>query len=440
MREVLVKNEEFKDSPLGKIPKDWDVNPLSTLGEIVTGTTPPSYVLGVWGDTLPFITPGEISEDGQILNVERSLSPIGINYVRTVPSQAVLVVCIGSTLGKTALSKEECATNQQINAVIPNSIHDSRFIYAALTYQIDQLLRCAGLQAVPIVNKQQFGKMLIPIAPPNIQRIIAEILDTVDEAIARTSSLIIKLKQTKAGLLQDLLTRGLDNDGKLRDPQAHPEQFKDSPLGIIPKNWEVFSVGDCILKIEQGWSPDCESFTTPLGEWGVLKTTSVVWEGYQDSENKRLPSHLEPDPNYEVKPRDVLMTRAGPNSRVGVVALVSQTQGKLMLSDKLYRLVPRELIKPDFLVYTLSGSQTQSHLSTLKTGLAESQTNISQEIVRSLLFILPSRKEQANIISILDSHDTRIRAEEAYLNKLKLQKQGLMQDLLTGKVRVRTIK
>ncbi|MEG3845056.1 restriction endonuclease subunit S, partial [Microcoleus sp. herbarium14] len=246
-------------------------------------------------------------------------------------------------------------------------------------------------------------------------------------------------KQIRAGLLHDLLTRGLDEDGKLRDAIAHPEQFKDSPLGRIPKDWTTVSLSQYLAIIEQGWSPNCESANANVGEWGVLKTTAVVWEGYQDFENKRLPNHLQPIPDYEVKPGDVLMTRAGPNSRVGVVALVRQTQGKLMLSDKLYRLVPCEGLRPDFLAYALSASGTQGYLSRLKTGLAESQTNISQEIVRTLIIALPLLEEQERIITLFDAHNTRIRTEEASLNKLKLQKKGLMHDLLTGKVRVNQI-
>ena len=66
-------------------------------------------------------------------------------------------------------------------------------------------------------------------------------LDTVDEAIAKTEAVIAKLRQVRAGLLHDLLTRGLDPHGQLRDPIAHPEQFQDSPLGQIPKEWEVRS-------------------------------------------------------------------------------------------------------------------------------------------------------------------------------------------------------
>ena len=68
---------------------------------------------------------------------------------------------------------------------------------------------------------------------------IAAVLDTVDEAIAKTEAVIAKLKQVRAGLLHDLLTRGLDEHGQLRDPVAHPEQFQDSPLGWIPAEWNV---------------------------------------------------------------------------------------------------------------------------------------------------------------------------------------------------------
>ena len=64
-------------------------------------------------------------------------------------------------------------------------------------------------------------------------------LDTVDEAIAKTEAVIAKLRQVRAGLLHDLLTRGLDQNGELRDPIAHPEQFHDSPVGRIPKNWRA---------------------------------------------------------------------------------------------------------------------------------------------------------------------------------------------------------
>src|SRR5690606_33484545 len=80
-----------------------------------------------------------------------------------------------------------------------------------------------------------------PICLPPLpeQRRIAAILDTLDEAIRQTEALIAKLKQIKRGLLHDLLTRGIDDNGELRDPERHPEQFRDSPLGRVPRGWMV---------------------------------------------------------------------------------------------------------------------------------------------------------------------------------------------------------
>jgi len=289
---------------------------------------------------------------------------------------------------------------------------------------------------VRVTPKETLG-WRVPIPRVDEQRRIAEILDTADEAIRGTEALVGKLKAMKAGLLDDLLTRGLDEHGHLRDPTNHPEQFKDSPVGQIPRDWALVRVRDVLTRIEQGWSPDCDSLPAVEGEWGVLKTTAVVWEGYQGRENKRLPGHLSPRPELEVCDGDVLMTRGGPNSRVGVVAYVDCTRPQLMLSDKLYRLVPKPSVIAEYLVLALSGHQTQRHLSTLKTGLAESQTNISQEIVRTLFLAVPPRAEQRLIAEATSAHDARIRAEEAYLEKLKLQKKGLMHDLLTGRVRVK---
>jgi type I restriction enzyme S subunit len=263
---------------------------------------------------------------------------------------------------------------------------------------------------------------------------ITEVLSTVDKAISETEALIAKQQRIKTGLMQDLLTRGIDENGNLRSEETH--QFKDSPLGRIPVEWSYQTLNKCLKNIEQGWSPDCEGIAAPQGQWGVLKTTSVVWEGYQSKENKVLPNFLKSKPQYEVKKGDVLMTRGGPNSRVGVVAYVYETQSKLILSDKIYRLKFDKTIDPEFIVLALSSSQTQRHLSTLKTGLAESQTNISQEIVKQLSIALPPKPEQEKISILIRRVYQQLQFDRVNLEKLKSVKTGLMQDLLTGKKRV----
>lgn len=263
---------------------------------------------------------------------------------------------------------------------------------------------------------------------------IAKILGTADKAIAQTEALIAKYQRIKTGLMQELLTRGIDERGNIRSEKTHRFVVKN---GIeVPEEWHSSTVGAYLEAIEQGWSPDCEGEAAPTGEWGVLKTTSVTWDGYNENENKKLPEKLIPKTHYEIKDGDVLITRGGPNSRVGVVAYVKKTRSKLILCDKIYRLKPKATLLPEFLAIALSGSTTQTHLSNLKTGMAESQTNISQKIVEKLTILVPEPNEQKQIIDKLSTIDKMLKQNQINLAKLQSLKTGLMQDLLSGKVRV----
>jgi len=266
------------------------------------------------------------------------------------------------------------------------------------------------------------------------QEKIGEILGTLDRAIEQTEALIAKQQRIKTGLMQDLLTKGIDEHGTIRSEATHA--FKDSPLGRIPVEWDVQSLDVLLTDIGQGWSPDCDSESAGVGEWGVLKTTAIVWEGFNSRENKRLPSNLKPRPHLEIKVGDVLMTRAGPNSRVGVVCYVYETEPMRILSDKLYRLETSDAVYGRFLVYSLSGFAAQRHLSNLKTGMAESQTNISQDIVRKLITVVPKPEEQRKIADLLDKASSEYADNHAALLKLHRLKHGLMHDLLTGERRV----
>jgi type I restriction enzyme S subunit len=286
------------------------------------------------------------------------------------------------------------------------------------------------------LNQGDLRDVRIPMPPEQEQRRIADVLDTVDAAIQETDAVVEKQEQVKTGLLQDLLTRGLDAEGRLRDPEREPEAFRETDLGFRPVEWDVESAGEILNGITQGWSPKCRPDPASQGQWGVLRTTSVQWSGFTEVENKALPSDLSPRPEYEVEALDVLMTRAGPASRVGVVALVEDVRGKLLLSDKLYRLEHRDDILPRFLHAALSSEKIQNLLGREKTGMAGSQTNISQRIVKDLPFPHPPIEEQKRIVSVLKEHSGHIEGEKAYRSKLQSLKNGLMQDLLTGRIRV----
>lgn len=164
-----------------------------------------------------------------------------------------------------------------------------------------------------------------------------------------------------------------------------------------------------ILSIDAGWSPQCEAQPASNNEWGVLKTTSVQWNEFRPYENKMLPKSLPPRLDLCVQEGDVLVTRAGPRKRVGVVAAVRKSEPNLMISDKLIRLRPdKTKIEPIFLEVSLASPFSQEHLVRRKTGLADAQVNISQAILRSTPIAYPSLAEQRRIVAYLDELQTKV--------------------------------
>lgn len=300
-----------------------------------------------------------------------------------------------------------------------------------------QANRDAVGSSYPAVNDSDVKQFEIFMPPYREQERVAQILDTLDTAIQRTKAIVEKLKQLRKGVLHDLLTRGIDANGELRTSCIEaPEHYQGSELGFIPKAWKPVPLSSLLAEIGQGWSPDCASTPANFGSWGVLKTTAITWAGYNCDENKALPPKLKPRPELEVSCGDILITRAGPASRVGVVAYVGSTRRNLMISDKMYRMRVLESEVAGFIALALSSQSVQTQIGRALSGMAESQTNISQAIVSSLIVARPPFDEQTTIIERVEACTARIRREEERLIKLRATKSGLMDDLLTGRVRV----
>jgi type I restriction enzyme S subunit len=447
MCETLVKTEEFKDSPTEKMPEGWEVKPLREIADLQVGFAFKSewfqehegirllrgenvgYGSSEWSETrrLPWkMCPNyqeyELVAGDIIIGMDRTFTKSGFKISVLEPDDvpALLVQRVGRFI--------PINCDHQFLKVLLNS---QEYHHALLAQQ-------KGMD-IPHLSKTEILEPVVAVPPVDEQRQIAEILNTIDEAIAHTSSLIAKLKQMKAGLLHDLLTRGLDENGELRDAIAHPEQFKPSLLGQIPKEWEAEPFGEHIAQLDSGWSPVCDSEPAVNGERGILKTTAVVWSGYNPLESKKLPSNLQPRYQAVVEADDILITRKGPRERVGVVVHIPLTPPQLMMPDTVFRVRLKEssTLLPAFVPLTLGSIVVQRDWNRKKIGLAEAQVDINYGIVRETLIYIPPKPEQERIVGIINNYNTRIRAEEAYREKLKLQKQGLMHDLLTGKVRVK---
>ncbi|MDG3087279.1 hypothetical protein P7F88_14810 [Vibrio hannami] len=183
----------------------------------------------------------------------------------------------------------------------------------------------------------------------------------------------------------------LVKEKKIKKQKALPPISEDEKPFELPSGWEWCHLNSLISEMDAGWSPACPPEASPNHEtWGVLKTTAVQNMEYREYENKVLSSSKEPRPQYEVKNGDILITRAGPKNRVGVSCLVQTTRPKLMISDKIIRFHLIELgMSNNFVSLCLNAGATSEYLESSKSGMAESQMNISQDKLKMAPIPLP---------------------------------------------------
>ncbi|HFS1365272.1 TPA: restriction endonuclease subunit S, partial [Raoultella ornithinolytica] len=204
------------------------------------------------------------------------------------------------------------------------------------------------------------------------------------------SELLKRIAQEKAQLVKD---------GKMKKQKPLPPISDEEKPFELPYGWEWRRLGELIESIDAGWSPACSSEPAAPGKWGVLKTTAVQSLEYREYENKSLPENKSPRPQLEVKAGDILITRAGPKNRVGISCLVEKTRENLMISDKIIRFhLISEDISAKYISLCLNYGVTSLYLENSKSGMAESQMNISQDILKMAPVAIPTTHEQLKII------------------------------------------
>ena len=406
-------------SEMIQVPDGWEVKKLSEVGEIITGNTPSTDNQEYYNGNIPFVGPSDLGEEKYILKSKKTITSKGFEQTRKLPKNSILVTCIGE-LGKIGISKLELATNQQINSLVCNKKFDTEFVYYALGADIkSQMQKEAGLQVVQIVNKSSFSKLnLIIPKEKKEQEKIAKILSTLDKAIESTNRLIEKEKNIKTALMQELLTNGIDKNGQIRSPQTHT--YKQSELGLIPDEWDIEPFSK-VASINMGQSPESEfvnenqigiPFLQGNAEFGDKYPIEIYWT---------------PQPKKTSKANDILISVRAPVGDINI------SEKEYCIGRGLASLTIKN-IDLGFGYYALIEERYQlNRLAQGSTFLAIGKNDFDKLMVK----IPTSKSEQKQIAKILTTQDKKIQTEETNLAKLKELKKGLMNDLLSGKVRVK---
>ncbi|GAA9930412.1 restriction endonuclease subunit S [Helicobacter pylori] len=184
----------------------WQKVKVKDFGIIITGSTPLTQISEYWNGTISWITPTDINDNKDIFNSERKITQKGLNTIRMIPKNSVLVTCIAS-IGKNAILRVNGACNQQINAIIPNKDFNADFIYYLMENNKQYLLGKAGVTATYIISKQVFEEIDFFVPKDlNEQSAIANILSALDNEIASLKNKKRQFENIKKALNHDLMS------------------------------------------------------------------------------------------------------------------------------------------------------------------------------------------------------------------------------------------
>jgi type I restriction enzyme S subunit len=400
----------YRPTELGLIPDDWEEKCLGDIASIATGSTPPTNNQSNYGNEFLFVSPADISKEKFIVTTLKKLSKTGYAISRKFPKNSILFTCIGSTIGKCAIASVDLTSNQQINAVLPSANFSHQYLYYSLCSAGPKIRSLAGEQAVPIVNKSQFSETVLAIPPLAEQEIIADVLSDIDSLITSLDQLIVKKRNIKLAAMQQLLT------GKQRLPG-----FKDE--------WSTRKIGEFT---------DCLSGGTPStfisDYWGGsirwMNSGELNLKTIKDVEGRITEQGLHNSSTKMIPKKCVLIGLAGQGKTRGTVAI---NLIELCTNQSIAAILPNNQFIPEYLYYNLDARYEE--LRGLSTGDG-GRGGLNLTIIRSLEIPFPGIKEQAAIAKVLTDIDTELSALQEQLAKARNLKQGMMQELLTGRIRL----
>lgn len=338
--------------------------------------------------------------------------------------KAIILSAIGSYAGKVffASGKWTAIKNTIVIKAKKNVEVDIRYIFYDVKRKNYWTLSGSGQ---PFITLTSALNQIIYLPSIHEQRKIAEILETVDNAIEKTDKIIEKYKRIKQGLMQDLLTRGIDENGNIRREKTH--RFKDSPLGRIPEEWEIGYIADfAIINPKTKINP--KEFY-PFIEMDAIPIMGKKYAYLNFRQGKEAGSKF--------KKGDIIIARITPCAENGKALLIPNDIDYGIGSTEFIVFRAKENVYNCFLFYLIISDKVRSIAIGLMEGTSGRQRIPKYVFEKVITSSIPkSESEQKRIAEILSQIDHVIEKEEQYKQKLEHIKQGLMADLLTGKVRV----
>jgi type I restriction enzyme, S subunit len=325
-----------------------------------------------------------------------------------------------------------CFRLNDFNTILPEF---ARYLFRSNTVRYSITLLGQGSTRYNLSKTRLLTELKILIPETTLeQQSIANILSKTDQAIANTEALIAKYTKIKTGLMQDLLTKGIDENGNVRTELTH--EFKDSPLGRIPKEWEVKKLDECINKNTTITYGIVQTFEHIVDGVPVLRTIDLKENGINSVENL-----LRTKKSISDKYRRTLLLEndivCNVRASVGDFNIVSAEYVNCNTTRGVARISPSGVVVNKYLVWFLKSHKNEKQMELLIKGTTFIDINIGD--LRKICVLLPSKTEQELIADKLDKIQSSFHIYQTELSKLQSIKTGLMQDLLSGKVRVNNL-
>ena len=423
------------------LPKGWKAVTLNTVL---------SKVIDNRGKTPPFAENGahELIEIASLRNVEKNPNYSAVTkYVSAnvfeswfrdhIKDEDILVSTVGS-VGLSALMEERRgAIAQNLIALRTNDLCDAGFLFNwTRSSDCHKQVRRVVMDAVqPSLKVPHFLRCFVSFPPLPEQRKIASILTTVDRLIEQTEALIEKYRRVKQGMMADLLSRGVDEHGKLRPTQRQaPELYKQSELGWIPKEWEVVPFSSLIRSIQLG--------TNLLGSERnngipLLKMGNLARGGFAFKKLEYLASSATSEASGTIANfGDFLFNTRNTLDIVGKSAVWRNQLPVAAFNSNIMRIKFNPGVNDFFVGYYFENSRGWAELKRIATGTTSVAAIYTRDLLDCLCVNVPF-EEQTIVAERLDSIEGLIQQSKEHLAKIRMLKTGLMQDLLTGKVRVK---